>query len=179
MFRHFPRLTTVFLSYLAVALFLSFLGPEFFEELILPFGALGIFIAGMLYTYSFTASIGALMFLAIAHDYSPGILAVVGGLGSLTSDMVILKFIKNDLKKEVNKLGHLKIVKMLGATPVLKERWFRDVLGAVVIASPLPDEIGVAILASTKIKEDAFIYLALIADMVGIYLLVTAAQLVF
>lgn len=179
MFRHFPRLTTVALSYLAVLLFLSFLGPEFFESLILPFGALGILVAGMLYTYSFTASIGALMFLAIAHDYSPGVIAVVGGIGSLISDLIIFRFIKNDLKKEVNRIGRFRIVKALGAAPVFKEKWFRDVIGAVVIASPLPDELGVAIMASTKIKEDAFVYLALIADMVGIYLLVGAGRAIF
>ncbi len=177
MLKHFPRLTTVALSYLAAFLLLTFLGHDVFEDLILPFGIFGIFVAGMLYTYSFTASIGALLIVAIANDYSPGLIAVVGGIGSLVSDVTIFKLVRNDLHKEVARIGRAPLMKRLGATPVFRERWFRDALGALVVASPLPDEIGIGIMASTKIKEDAFLYLAFIADMVGIYVLVTAATM--
>ncbi len=179
MFKRFPRLTTVVLSYVAAFFLLMFVGPEFFETLILPFGLIGVFVAGMLYTFSFTASLGALLLVSIAHDFSPGIIAVVGGIGALISDLTILKFINNDLHKEVLRLSKSRAAKWLGATPVFRNRWFRDALGALVIASPLPDEMGVAILASTKIKEDAFMYLAFIADMVGIYLLVSGAAFLY
>jgi hypothetical protein len=178
-FKHFPHLTAVGLSYLAALLLFAFLGPDFFDTIVTPFGLIGVFIAGMLYTYSFTGSIGALILISIAHDFSPGVIAVVGGIGSLVSDITIFRLIRNDLKKEVDRIGKSKFVKAVGARPILREKWFRDAVGAIVLASPFPDEIGIAIMASTKIKEDTFTLVAFIADMVGIFLLVYGAQIVF
>jgi hypothetical protein len=129
-----------------------------------------------LYTYSFTASLGALLLISVAHEYSPGVIAVVAGVGSLISDVAIFKLLRNDLKKEVARIGKSEILKRLGAAPVFREKWFRDTFGAAILASPFPDEIGIAIMASTKIKEDTFTLLAFIADMVGVYLLVVGAQ---
>src|SRR3989344_3732525 len=110
---HYPRLTSVGLSYVTAFLLFAFLGPDFFEGLILPFGIFGIFIAGALYTYSFTASIGALILISIAHDYSPGTMAVVGGIGSLLADITIFKLIKNDLKKEVARIAKFAFVRAI------------------------------------------------------------------
>ena len=176
---HFPRLTTVALSYLAAFLLFSFLGPDFFDNLIRPFGIFGVLLAGMLYTYSFTASAGALLLISVSNDFSPGLIAVVGGVGSLISDLTIFKLIRNDLHREVARIGRAPLVKRIGASPVFKEKWFRDALGALILASPLPDEIAIAIIASAKIKEDAFLYLAFVADMVGIFVLVYSVQAVF
>src|SRR3989344_3365363 len=133
MFKHFPHLTTVGLSYIAAFLILAFLGPDFFHDLIVPFGLIGAFVAGMLYTYSFTASTGALLLIAIAPEYSAGIIAVVAGIGALLSDMAILRFMKNSLKREVLRIAASSFFKKIGKVPVLKERWFRDAVGALII----------------------------------------------
>ncbi len=66
MINHYPRLTAIALSYIAAAILFLFLGENFFHTLIAPLGIIGIFIAGALYTYSFTASIGALLLIALA-----------------------------------------------------------------------------------------------------------------
>jgi hypothetical protein len=177
--KHFPRLTTVALSYVAAFLLFLFLGPDFFEGLILPFGLLGILVAGVLYSYSFTASVGALILVSVAHDYAPGVAAVVGGIGALLADIAIFKFIREDLKREIGHIAKTEFMRLIGSVPIVKERWFRNVFGALILASPFPDEIGIAIMASAKIEEGTFTLLAFIADMFGIYLLVIAAQVAF
>ncbi len=52
-------------------------------------------------------------------------------------------------------------------------------MGALVIASPIPDEIGIAIMSSAKIDTVSFALLTFIADVLGIYALVSAASLFY
>jgi len=179
MIEHFPRLTTIGLSYVAAFLVFAFLGPEFFSMYITPLGIFGIFLAGILYTYSFTTSIGALLLIPFALHYPPGFVAVIGGIGSLFGDLTIFSIIKNDLHKEVQRIASSRAMRRLGATPLFRSRWFRDILGALVIASPIPDEIGIAIMSSAKIDTASFALLSFIADMLGIFLLVGAVSLVY
>ena len=179
MLEHFPRLTTIALSYLAAFLVFAFLGPNLFGTLITPLGIFGIFLAGMLYTYSFTTSIGAILLIPFALHYPPGFVAVIGGMGSLFGDLTIFSLIRNDLHKEVDRIAKSPIMRRLGASPFFKSRWFRDILGALIIASPVPDEFGIAIMASAKIDTASFALLTFIADMLGIFLLVGVVSLVF
>ena len=172
MLKHFPRLTTITLSYVAAGLVFIFLGPKFFQTLIVPFGIIGVFAAGALYTYSFTTSIGALLLIALLPYHSVGVMAVVGGIGAAVADFTIFKLIRNDLKKEVDRIATSKLIQQIGCRGIFCKRWFRDLLGAIVIASPLPDEVGVAMMSTAKIKKETFILLTFIADVIGIYLLV-------
>ena len=116
--KHFPRLTTIVLSYCAAFLVFLLLGPNFFGHYITPLGTLGIFIAGMLYTYSFTTSIGALLLVPFVLHYPPGYIALIGGCGSLIGDLTIFRLIRNDLHKEVKRIAASRIVKRLGARPL-------------------------------------------------------------
>ena len=179
MLEHFPRLTTIGLSYVAAFLVFGFLGPNFFSQFITPLGIAGIFLAGLLYTYSFTTSIGAILLLPFALHYPAGFIAVIGGIGSLFGDLTIFSLLRNNLHKEVDRLAKCTPMRRLGATPLFRNIWFRDIVGALVIASPIPDEIGIGIMSSAKIDTASFALLTFIADMVGIYLLVSAVSLVF
>ena len=176
---HYPRLTTIFLSYIAAFLLFVLLGPDFFGQFVMPFGIGGIFIAGMLYTYSFTISLGALLLIPYLAHFSPATIAAIGGMGSAFADITIFNFIRHNLHAEVKKLSNSKILKAVGAAPLVRQRWFRDILGFILLASPIPDEIAIAVLASTKIKEDAFVFVAFIADVLGIYALVSVASFIY
>jgi uncharacterized membrane protein YdjX (TVP38/TMEM64 family) len=51
-------------------------------------------------------------------------------------------------------------------------------LGALIIASPVPDEIGVSILGLTKIRYWQFFMVTFILNALGIFLIVTAAKFI-
>ncbi len=53
--------------------------------------------------------------------------------------------------------------------------WFIPIIGAVIIASPLPDEIGVSILGISKMKNWKFLLLSFFLNTVGIFIIVTVA----
>ncbi len=179
MIEHFPRLSTVALSYVAAFLLFSFLGGNFFEGLLTPFGLIGVFISGALYTYSFTASAGAILLIAVSANYPPGVIAVMAGLGGVLADLTIFQLIKGNLKKEVEHLAKSAIICQIGAKSIFCKHWFRELLGTLILASPLPDEIGIALMSTAKIHKDVFILLTFIADVVGVYLLVSVAALIY
>ena len=155
------------------------LGPTYLGAYITPLGVVGIFIAGLLYTYSFTTSIGAILLLPFIMYYPLGVIAVIGGLGSLFGDLTLFRLVRNDLHKEVQHIASSKFIRRLGVTPLIREPWFRDVIGALILASPIPDEIGIAIMATAKIETATFMLIAFMADVLGIYLLVSAAALIY
>lgn len=176
MIQHFPRLTTIALSYVAAFMVFALLGPAFFGDILTPLGIIGIFIAGLLYTYSFTTSVGAILLLPFAMHYPAGVIAIIGGLGSLFGDLTLFRVIRNHLHKEVQRIASSRFVRHIGATPLIREGWFRDILGALILASPIPDEIGIAMMASAKIDTASFTLLTFIADVLGIYALVSAVS---
>ncbi len=175
MFKHFPRLTTIALSYAAAALLLFFLGPAFFQRIILPFGIFGVLIAGGMYTYSFTSAIGAVLLIALAPYHPAGVIAVVGGIGGAMADFSIFKFIKHDLQEEVKRITSSKAVQRICGRGIFCKRWFRNIIGIILLASPIPDEFAIAFMSVGKTDRVAFILLTFIADAIGIYFLVSAA----
>ena len=177
MLRHYPRLTTIALSYVAAGVLLLLLGAPFFQNLIVPFGIFGVLFAGALYTYSFTTSLGALLLIALAPYHPAGVIAVVAGIGAASADFLIFKFIRHDLKKEVHRIGSSKLIRQVCESGgILCKKWARNVLGVLIMASPFPDEIGIAMMSTTRMKKESFLLLALIVDILGIYLLVSAGK---
>jgi len=50
------------------------------------------------------------------------------------------------------------------------------VIGALIIVSPFPDELGVTLMGITKIKSYQFLILAFILDVTGVFLFVVSAR---
>ncbi len=136
----------------------------------------GIFIVGMMYSYSFTIGFGALLLPAFLAYYTPETIAIIGGLGGTFADITLFRLFKGDLKKELRSLGATKFFKLISRLPFMGVRWVRDVIGFLVIVSPLPDEIGIAIMASAHLSENSFRVLALVANVLGIYFLLSVVS---
>jgi hypothetical protein len=179
MLKHYPRLTTIALSYVAAGLLFVFLGASFFQTLLVPLGMFGVFIAGALYTYSFTTSLGALLLITLAPFHPLGLIAVIAGIGATIADFAIFQFVRDDLHKEVKRVAASKIIRNIcAADGLLCKKWMRNAMGTLIMASPFPDELGIAMMSTTKMRKETFILLAFIVDVVGIYILVSAAGVV-
>lgn len=104
-------------------------------------------------------------------------MAIVGGIGATLSDFAIFKFVRDDLKKEVRRFGASKMIQnVCSANGILCKKWMRNLIGVMIMASPFPDELGIAMMSTTKMKRETFLLLAFIVDVVGIYLLVFTAS---
>ncbi|OGH03021.1 MAG: hypothetical protein A2798_01155 [Candidatus Levybacteria bacterium RIFCSPHIGHO2_01_FULL_37_17] len=139
-------------------------------------GYLGAFIAGILFVNVFTVATGAIMLLVLAESLNPIELAVIAGLGAVLGDFLIFKFVKDTLSLEItdiyNHFGGDHLSKLLHTRYF---SWTLPVIGALIIASPLPDEVGVSLLGISKMSTFKFVILAFLLDFIGIFLVVSAS----
>lgn len=175
----YKNLTFVFISIL-LAIFLSrynFLNQFLFKTRYIPFA--GSFIAGVLYVSTSTAALGILMLADLSKKISPIEIALLAGLGGAIADFAIFRFFKNNLLSEItpiyNKLGGRRLTRLMHHRLL---RWSLPIIGAIIIASPFPDEIGINLMGLTHIKNSQFILLCLVLDITGVFLLVSAFSLI-
>lgn len=155
---------------------------EAFHLLLLNFGSLGwlgVLIAGSLFVSTFTVATGALMLSIFAEEFPLPMVAVLAGIGGVIGDLTIFHLVRDNLLVELKD-----VYRRFGgkhATMLLHTRYFRwtlPVLGAVIIASPLPDELGVSFLGLSKMGTTRFILLSFLLNAAGIFLLLSAVRLV-
>jgi len=175
----YKGLTLIFLSIL-FAIFLSkytSFNKLLFETRYIPF--IGSFIAGILYTSSSTAALGILIFSDLSKRISPLEIALLGGLGSAVADFFLFRFFKDDLIFEImpiyNKLGGRHLTKLMYHKFF---RWSLPIVGAIIIASPLPDEIGIGLMGISKIKNKQFAILSLMLNTGVIFILASVLSLI-
>ncbi|MEM4152506.1 MAG: hypothetical protein QXK80_00055 [Candidatus Pacearchaeota archaeon] len=142
------------------------------------FSYFGAFIAGLFYTYGFTGPLAAGFFI----DLNPNnilLAGILGGFGALVSDLLIFDITRFTLIDEFNLLKKTKFV--VGVSNSIEKIFGKQVkvmlaylLAGVFIASPLPDEAGVIMIAGlTKIKQSVFITISFVLNTIGILLLLS------
>jgi uncharacterized membrane protein YdjX (TVP38/TMEM64 family) len=144
------------------------------------FGYLGAFLAGILFVSTFTVATGAIILLILAETLSPIEIGIIAGFGAVVGDFVIFRFVQDDLAREIkhlyDKLDTNHHLKKIFQTKYFS--WTLPVLGAAIIASPLPDEIGVSLMGISKLKTYQFLIISFILNAIGIFLVVSASVLV-
>ncbi|MBI5449283.1 hypothetical protein HY948_03110 [Candidatus Gottesmanbacteria bacterium] len=149
-----------------------------FHEFVLHLGSfsyLGAFIAGALFVSILTIGIATIILATLSQQISPILLAVIAGAGAVVGDYLIMHFINDNLEEELkenlnrgqlHKLNHLFHTKYFN--------WILPVIGAIIIASPLPDELGVSLMGLAKMNTVQFIVLSYILNSIGIAILIFA-----
>lgn len=176
----YKNVTLFFLS-LVIAYFLFRYEP--FHAFLLNLGSLGYigaFLGGILFVSTFTVATGALILLVLAESLSPIEIGIIAGFGAVIGDFTIFRFIKDTLASELKSIydhidgGH-------HVTKVFHSKyfgWTLPVIGAVIIASPFPDEIGVSLMGISKMKTYEFLLVSFILNAIGIFLVVSASLIV-
>ena len=138
-------------------------------------GYVGGFVGGILFVSSFTAGIGTVILILLSESLPIFPLSVVAGLGGLLGDFTIYKVVKDDLIKEL-----APVYKKFGGEIVTKFfkqkrlKWAVAVLGAVIVASPLPDELGISLMGIGGVKTKNFLFITFFLDIIGVFILLTA-----
>ena len=139
---------------------------------------IGSFVAGMFFTSVFTITPAAAALGEIARANSILLTAFFGSIGAVIGDLIIFRFFKDKLSEHLMELvEHQKGWKRIKALFRLRSfRWLTALAGGLVIASPLPDELGICLLGCSKIKTSRFIPLSFIFNFLGILLIGWIAQ---
>ena len=139
-------------------------------------GYLGIFIAGIFFAFTFTISTAIVVLLLFSQTIPAWEIGLIAGFGATVGDFFIFKFIKDHLIERASNL--LRKFRKSPLTQVAKTRYFKwtlPILGAIIIASPFPDEIGMALLGIAKVKTYQFMILSFVLNVIGITLIAAAA----
>lgn len=132
------------------------------------------FVAGAMYSFSFTAGFAVLLFsnLAIPKE-SLFMFSLIAASGGLLADMLIFRFIKDVL---FNELGERTKKILAKATRKKMTKVLLSVVGAIIIASPFPDEIGLACMGLSKISFWKLVGLTFCLDALGCYLVMSVVS---
>jgi len=146
-----------------------------FRYLLTSFDYAVTFIVGVFFAYGLTAAPATAILLILAKEQNIFLATLVGGLGALVGDLLIFNFIRFSLMDEIELISKEKIFFDIGQRlPTFFKRYLVPVLSGFIIASPLPDEIGVALLAtSTNISQKLFFLISFTLNALGIFFILT------
>lgn len=144
----------------------------------LGFEFLGSFIAGLFFTSIFTTAPAIVTLGELARINSIVPVALFGALGAVIGDLIIFRFIRDKFSEHILELvSHRSAWKRMRALFKLKLfRWASLFVGGMIIASPLPDELGISLLGFSKIKTSWFIPLSFLFNFIGILLIGAVAR---
>ncbi len=127
------------------------------------------FVAGLFFTSAFTTAPAIVILGKLGMVHSPYMVALIGGLGALIGDLIIFSFIKNHIAEDISALfSHVKSRRLRHVFTYRFMRWSLAFIGALVIASPLPDELGLTLMGFSKIKSRTFVVISLTFNIIGI-----------
>jgi hypothetical protein len=166
---------------IGLTLFFFLLDHPFVSKAIMSVGTLGyfgVFLTGIFFVSTFTVAPSAVVLFHLASQMNIWYIAVVAGLGAVCGDFLIFRFLKDGVFEEVKpvfrRLTGERLQKLF-ETPHFGR--LSMVLGAIIIASPLPDETGLALLGLSKITRLQFFLLSFVLNTVGIFIIVMLSQI--
>lgn len=174
----YPRLLGVLIAIIFAYIVFSNATVKNFVSGLNSFGYLGSFIAGMFYTFGFISPFSAGFFIDL-NPSSIWLAGILGGIGALLGDMFIFEMVREFFMDEFKSLGKEKSIRWinLALRKILGKgahTFLLCVLAVGFIASPLPDEAGVTILAGfTKIHEYTIAIISVISNTMGVLILLS------
>jgi len=101
--------------------------------------------------------------------YPPVLVAFLAGSGALFGDLIIFSFVRDALTKDI-----FYIAQKLGLGDARTKfqnghlRFVLVVIGAFIVASPFPDEVGLALMGLSQMKKINFIPVSFALNFIGI-----------
>lgn len=180
-----PKLRKLIAKTALFALSLSFawwlIKSDYFHSLtltILPVKFVAEIVAGIFYTSFLTSPVSLAMLVVLAKENNPIQTALLAGLGAAFGDFLIVRFFRSELSSDLNLISrelHLKKINIF--LQKLHLDFISPVVGAVIVASPFPDELGMMMLGVSKLKYREIMVLTYILNTAGILLIVLPINL--
>jgi hypothetical protein len=140
-------------------------------------GRFGALVAGFFFVSTYTVVPAGYVLFELAKYQSAGEVAAFAGVGAMLGDYVLFRFVRDRVMDEIKpllmRLGTPKI-RHIFRTPYFA--WLVPVIGAVIVASPLPDELGVSLMGASSIASWQFLILSYCLNAAGILVVVGLAQ---
>ncbi len=141
------------------------------------FEEISSFVAGMFFTSILTTAPAIITLSELGQHIAPWKVALFGAAGAVAGDILIFRFLHSPLANYIIRTAFSLRQRRMG---LMLEKsafwWVVPLLGAVIIASPLPDEIGLLMMGLSGMRLGSFIVLTYVMNAAGIYIIAIAAQ---
>lgn len=179
----YPKLILLVIS--LIFAYLIFAREDIFpvHSFFLDLGYVGLILAGMLYAYGFTAAPATAILFVLSKNHNLMTAAYFATIGALISDMIIFTIIRLGVKDEIDMIKHSRSLKAIDKIEKKLfghfKRYFLAVFAGFLIASPLPTEAGVAMIASMKkMSVWKFALLAVLLHGIGIFVILYLGRII-
>jgi uncharacterized membrane protein YdjX (TVP38/TMEM64 family) len=165
-------LKDLFILVIAITITISLIESGYLDSFLLEarrIPILGSFVAGFFFTSVFTVSLSSVFLANIAQTYHLPVVVLMGALGAVISDLVLFLFIKERVVKNVENI----VSEAPSVSRIFKSEMFRfldPIIGALFIASPLPDEIGLVILGLAHVSAKRLAIITFVLHSIGIFI---------
>lgn len=127
------------------------------------------FIAGMLFVSIFTLAPAAAVLIELFRANSLLDVAFTAGLGGLIGDWLMFRFLRDRVADDLGYLvRHSGFRRLLAVFRLKCFRWLTPLIGALIVVSPLPDEIGLALMGFSRLSTALFLPLSFALNFLGI-----------
>lgn len=151
------------------------------EELIgvlKPYALIPELLAGAMYTSVLTTPLAVALFFIIGRYNDPLYVALVAATTAMIVDLTILKFFRYLVFGKRSPIGQnpafIQMLKTLRSWHIFAIA--APILGAVIIASPLPDEIGIVLLGLSRLQNLQIGFISYLLNALGIYAITYTAH---
>lgn len=136
---------------------------------------IGALIAGFFFSSALTTAPSLTVLYFLASGYNPFLIALFGAIGAVIADISIYKYVVSGVVEEIEHdfkwIAKLERYRNKGIYKTIL-----PIIGGIIIASPFPDELGIALLGSKKINPWKFAAISFVANFIGILIVASLAQ---
>lgn len=134
-------------------------------------------IFGALFTTIFTIVPASVALVEMSSTTHPILISILGGIGAMIVDSVIASFVRKDITRDLKSISRMSFKwHFISLFHFGFLKWLSFILGLIVIASPLPDELGLFFIGISKVRGKYLPFVFFLANFLGIYILLSLAQ---
>lgn len=175
---HFFRDIVIIILSIIAGILMSYFGFVDWILGVFHYPIIASFIAGIFFTSLLTISPASIVIADLGTRGAPLEIAFFGALGAVVGDMILFFFIKDKVSLEIaellkNKIEHYHLDRMHSKYA----RWVLPALGAFIIASPLPDELGIMLMGAAKMKTRNLIPVSFVMNFIGVLLVLAMGSI--
>lgn len=170
----YPKLILLFFSFVIAYEFFLLVNTSHITRLVSSLGYAGTFIAGVLFSYGFTAAPATALLIFFGQHQVWWVAALIGAAGSTVGNLLIFHIIRYSVEDELQKLERTASVRRFErAVPRKLKHFIVPVLAGFIMASPLPDEIALSLFALARhISHHELVLVSYVLHFLGISALI-------
>jgi len=169
--KKFKFYNTIFIlaSIIVAIVFLKTPQVALFIEESAKFGPLAPVVSGFFYSDAVTAPAATAAIFYLGKVQNPFFIAAIGAFGAMLGDYIIFRYLKKRGLPEIDYVAKKFKIKSINKINSNKHlRALALLVAALIIASPLPDELGSAIFGALKFQTRYFLVLSYCLNFLGI-----------